>query len=102
VLTFVATTSAGRAADLSLDRAAGAPAATLHHHRRHHMRVVIRRDSVAAVLRTVGMRFEHQYGPGPLPGMIATYDGSLRSNCAQRAASYLGRDGRRHACAYAG
>lgn len=71
----------------------------IRHHHRHHHRYVIARHGVGWVLRTIGMNFLHNYGPGPLPGTIATYDGSLRLNCAMNAAAYRGQDRRPHPCA---
>ncbi|MGB8400817.1 hypothetical protein [Bradyrhizobium sp.] len=40
----------------------------------------------------------HNYGPGPLPGSFAYYDGPSTNHCAQGAAGYLGQDRRRHPC----
>jgi hypothetical protein len=40
----------------------------------------------------------HNYGPGPLPGTFAYYDGPSSNACAQSAAAYLGQDRRRHPC----
>ena len=42
--------------------------------------------------------FLHNYGPGPLPGSFAYYDGPSTVACAQSAAAYLGQDRRRHPC----
>ena len=42
--------------------------------------------------------FSHNYGPGPLPGTYAYYDGPMSRSCAQSAATYRGQDGRRHPC----
>ena len=42
--------------------------------------------------------FLHNYGPGPLPGTFAYYDGPSTVACAQSAATYLGQDRRRHPC----
>jgi hypothetical protein len=42
--------------------------------------------------------FNHNYGPGPLPGTFAYYDGPATVHCAQSASSYLGQDRRRHPC----
>jgi hypothetical protein len=42
--------------------------------------------------------FKHNYGPGPLPGTFAYYDGPATVHCAQSAAAYLGQDRRRHPC----
>jgi hypothetical protein len=40
----------------------------------------------------------HNYGPGPLPGTYAYYDGPSRNLCYQSAAAYIGQDHRRHPC----
>jgi len=40
----------------------------------------------------------HNYGPGPLPGTFAYYDGPSTNHCAQGAAAYLGQDRQRHPC----
>jgi hypothetical protein len=40
----------------------------------------------------------HNYGPGPLPGTFAYYDGPSTNACRQSAAAYLGQDRRRHPC----
>jgi hypothetical protein len=40
----------------------------------------------------------HNYGPGPLPGTFAYYDGPSRNLCYHGSAAYLGQDGRRHPC----
>jgi hypothetical protein len=42
--------------------------------------------------------YTHNYGPGPLPGTFAYYDGPSTISCAQGAATYLGQDRRRHPC----
>jgi hypothetical protein len=42
--------------------------------------------------------FLHNYGPGPLAGTFAYYDGPSTVACAQSAAAYLGQDRRRHPC----
>ncbi|MGY4308081.1 hypothetical protein ACVIJ6_005324 [Bradyrhizobium sp. USDA 4369] len=42
--------------------------------------------------------FLHNYGPGPLPGTFAFYDGPSTNHCYQSAASYIGQDRRRHPC----
>jgi hypothetical protein len=60
--------------------------ARTHHHRAH----------------LYGLPYEisynHNYGPGPLPGTFAYYDGPSTNACAQGAATYLGQDRRRHPC----
>ena len=40
----------------------------------------------------------HNYGPGPLPGTFAFYDGPSSILCRQSAAAYIGQDRRRHPC----
>jgi hypothetical protein len=40
----------------------------------------------------------HNYGPGPLPGTFAYYDGPSTNRCRQSAAAYIGQDRRRHPC----
>ena len=40
----------------------------------------------------------HNYGPGPVAGTFAYYDGPATNHCAQSAAAYLGQDRRRHPC----
>jgi hypothetical protein len=40
----------------------------------------------------------HNYGPGPLPGTFAYYDGPATIHCAQSAAAYIGQDRQRHPC----
>jgi hypothetical protein len=40
----------------------------------------------------------HNYGPGPLAGTFAFYDGPATVHCAQGAAAYIGQDRRRHPC----
>ena len=40
----------------------------------------------------------HNYGPGPLPGTFAYYDGPSNALCYHGAAAYRGQDGRRHPC----
>lgn len=36
----------------------------------------------------------HNYGPGPLPGTFAYYDGPATVKCRQSAAAYIGQRGR--------
>jgi hypothetical protein len=40
----------------------------------------------------------HNYGPGPVPGTFAFYDGPSTNYCYQGSAAYLGQDRRRHPC----
>jgi hypothetical protein len=56
----------------------------IHHH--HH----IQHEPLISYL--------HNYGPGPMEGGYAFYDGPLRVNCKQGAAAYRGQDGRGHPC----
>jgi hypothetical protein len=42
--------------------------------------------------------YNHNYGPGPLPGTFAYYDGPSTNACVQSAATYLGQDRRRYPC----
>jgi hypothetical protein len=42
--------------------------------------------------------YNHNYGPGPLLGTFAYYDGPSTNSCVQSAATYLGQDRRRHPC----
>lgn len=49
-------------------------------------------------VHAAAMSYLHNYGPGPVPGSVATYDGPLRVNCKLGAAAYRGQDGRPHPC----
>ena len=40
----------------------------------------------------------HNYGPGPVAGTFAYYDGPSTVLCRQGAAAYIGQDRRRHPC----
>jgi hypothetical protein len=40
----------------------------------------------------------HNYGPGPLPGTFAYYDGPSTNRCDRGSAAYLGQDRQRHPC----
>jgi hypothetical protein len=42
--------------------------------------------------------YNHNYGPGPLPGTLAYYDGPSTNACAWSAATYRGQDRRRYPC----
>jgi hypothetical protein len=42
--------------------------------------------------------YSHNYGPGPLPGTFAYYDGPSTNACLQSAATYRGQDRRRYPC----
>jgi hypothetical protein len=54
-----------------------------HHRHAHHQPLI---------------SYLHNYGPGPLEGSYAYYDGPLGVNCKQGAAAYRGQDGRGHPC----
>ena len=55
-----------------------------HHHRHHH--------------HIAWFSYIHNYGPGPVPGTYAYYDGPTSARCKQSAAAYRGQDGRRYPC----
>ena len=55
-----------------------------HHHAHHGLPYVI--------------SYLHNYGPGPLPGTFAFYDGPSTNHCYQSSAAYVGQDRRRHPC----
>ncbi len=42
--------------------------------------------------------YNHNYGPGVVPGTFAYYDGPSTNFCAQGSANYLGQDRRRYPC----
>jgi hypothetical protein len=54
-----------------------------HHHHWHHI---------------AWFSYIHNYGPGPVPGTWAYYDGPTSVRCKQSAAAYRGQDGRRYPC----
>jgi hypothetical protein len=58
-----------------------------HPHYRHH-----------AWYLPYQISYLHNYGPGPIPGTFAYYDGPTSVKCRQSAAAYIGQDGRRHPC----
>ena len=72
--------------------AALAVAPSLAQARTHHVRHV-RHYSLPYEIS-----YNHNYGPGLLPGTFAYYDGPSTVACAQSAATYLGQDRRRHPC----
>ena len=76
----------GAAAILALAIAPASAHWRRHHHHHHHY--------------YYGPLFSylHNYGPGPVPGTYAYYDGPLRVNCKQSASAYRGQDGRAHPC----
>jgi hypothetical protein len=59
-----------------------------HHHHRH--------------INHYGLPYEisynHNYGPGALPGTFAYYDGPSNNACWQGSANYRGQDNRRYPC----
>jgi hypothetical protein len=63
----------------------------IHHHRHHHHH-----------LSHGGLPYElsynHNYGPGALPGTFAYYDGPSTNACWQGSANYRGQDNRRYPC----
>jgi hypothetical protein len=77
---LIAAPIAAQAADYAVRR---------HHHRHHHY---VHR------LHIPWFSYLHNYGPGPLPGAWAYYDGPTSVRCKQSAAAYRGQDGRRHPC----
>ncbi|CAL77018.1 conserved hypothetical protein; putative signal peptide [Bradyrhizobium sp. ORS 278] len=80
------------AAALIVVVAALAPAAAeaRSHHRYHHHRNHPGLPYAISYL--------HNYGPGPLPGTFAFYDGPSTNHCYQSSAAYIGQDRRRHPC----
>ena len=80
VLAVVTAPIAAQAADYMVRR----------HHQRHHHHV--------HRLHIPWFSYLHNYGPGPLPGTYAYYDGPTSARCKQSAAAYRGQDGRRHPC----
>jgi hypothetical protein len=57
-----------------------------HHHYRHYWPL------------PYPISYLHNYGPGPMAGTFAYYDGPSTNHCYQGAATYLGQDRRRHPC----
>ncbi len=75
------------------------PAFAAHrHHHRHHHHASIGPMHYAAPGQPYHLSFNHNYGPGVLPGTFAFYDGPLSVRCDQSAAAYRGQDGRAHPC----
>jgi hypothetical protein len=60
------------------------------HHRHHH--------HVSYWPLPYPISYLHNYGPGPVAGTFAFYDGPTSRLCKQGAAAYIGQDGRRHPC----
>jgi len=58
-----------------------------HRHHRHHHHAL-----------PYVISFLHNYGPGPMPGTFAFYDGPSTNHCYQSSAAYIGQDRRRHPC----
>ncbi len=67
-----------------------------HHHHRHH--AGYGPMYYAAPGQPYRLSYNHNYGPGVLPGTFAYYDGPLSVRCDQSAAAYRGQDGRAHPC----
>jgi hypothetical protein len=63
--------------------------ARTHHVRTHYVRLYSLPYEIS---------YNHNYGPGLLPGTFAYYDGPSTVACAQSAATYLGQDRRRYPC----
>ena len=63
--------------------------ARTHHHRYHHG---------WSYGLPYQISYNHNYGPAPLPGTFAYYDGPSTNHCYQGSATYLGQDRRRHPC----
>lgn len=57
-----------------------------HHHYRHYWPL------------PYPISYLHNYGPGPVAGTFAYYDGPSTNLCYQGAAAYIGQDRRRHPC----
>jgi hypothetical protein len=75
--------------------APGLAQARTHHHRYHH-------HHHYGSLWPYGLPYEisyiHNYGPGPLPGTFAYYDGPSTNFCYQGSAAYIGQDHRKYPC----
>jgi hypothetical protein len=68
--------------------------ARTHHHRHHHRHY----GHYLYPGLPYPISYVHNYGPGPLSGTFAYYDGPSTNHCYQSAAAYRGQDGRRHPC----
>jgi hypothetical protein len=66
--------------------------ARTHYHHRHHYR------HHAHLGLPYPISYLHNYGPGPVPGTFAFYDGPSTNHCYQSSAAYVGQDHRRHPC----
>jgi hypothetical protein len=62
-----------------------------HHHRHHH-------HQISHYGLPYEISYNHNYGPGALPGTFAYYDGPSTNACWQGSANYRGQDHRRHPC----
>jgi hypothetical protein len=73
----------------ALALAPGLAQARTHHHHHHHVRLHQLPYEIS---------YNHNYGPGALPGTFAYYDGPSTNVCAEGSATYLGEDRRRYPC----
>jgi hypothetical protein len=73
----------------ALALAPGLAQARTHHHHHHHVRLHRLPYEIS---------YNHNYGPGALPGTFAYYDGPSTNVCAEGSATYLGEDHRRYPC----
>jgi hypothetical protein len=75
----------------ALALAPGLAQARTHHHHHHY-----------GSLWPYGLPYEisyiHNYGPGPLPGTFAYYDGPYTNFCYRGSAAYIGQDHRKYPC----
>ena len=78
-------------AAVALTPAVAADLSAYPHHRHHHYRH-------AYWGLPYHISYLHNYGPGPLAGTFAYYDGPSTNHCYQGAAAYIGQDRRRHPC----
>lgn len=97
ILASLALVQPAAAADMSL-RSHRHKVVRAHSHGITHVVVRHHRHRVPSAYQLIGMNFLHNYGPGPWPGTVATYDGSVRANCYRNASAYLGQDNRAHPC----
>lgn len=81
--------AAGLVAAAAIAPALADEAPLRRHHRYHHWYVNPLPYPIS---------YLHNYGPGPLPGTFAYYDGPATVKCYQSAAAYIGQDRRRHPC----
>ncbi|HWX08075.1 MAG TPA: hypothetical protein VN065_19770 [Bradyrhizobium sp.] len=78
------------AAILAVLALASGPALARHHH--HHA------YRAYPYWLPYEISYLHNYGPGPLPGTFAYYDGPSTNLCNQGSANYLGQDHRKYPC----